>query len=644
MPGRLLAYGGTSFSERRRIGQWPAVPEATLRDSYGLQTNAWVYGLGVLARQPFLIFRQRQNIESRGGYPFSLLLDPAEAVWRNFSWNAAALIAALLELNPDLLFKTPESCSADALEALLGGLTASEPVASESSLSQLIAATVTASDPIALSPPSVGFAERPDAASVAASLAALPVCFRASGGWLVGGGSAHGRALGAALVLDDQATADPQPHIEAGRKLTAAWGLARRRGLLEALDVQPLWLWEDNPAATLQAAMLLYDLESAGSISDELIERAENVQALNDPIEQLLSERLTRGSAPLGPKASTMLIARCLKAKYKIDEQTAARLDRETVMAELRRWGSPPKKIPRSLPVPQEWRVAMWVDYLQRLTADVRKNLADAVEQLGPRQELIDAALTALPGSEERLADWTRFREDSDVWPLLQPTLRDEALRRFQRNVKGAEDAYLQIADDPEGEYARSRLPLAEFYRLMPDRRPAAPAARKIELPPRKDLRDEVDALLFNTDRDEVERKAETLRLKHEKVPAAAKTALDAMIETRCDTRSEQFARAYSGKYLALGDVMNFLTDSSQHRLLECLREFQGAKFPTQAGLDIAHALKNKISRNAYSAALSRFLLDDTALRKLVAMRMVEDPRDLERKLKSMLSQKDGRG
>ena len=387
MPGRLLAYGGTSFSERRRIGQWPAVPEATLRDSYGLQPNAWVYGLGVLARQPFLIFRQRQNVESRGGYPFSLLLDPPEAVWKNFSWNSAALIAALLELNPDQLFRTPESCSGDALEALLNGLTAprlSRPAGSP--LSDVIASTATASEPIALSPASLGFSERPDAATIATALAALPLCFRASGGWLVGGGSAHGRALGATLVLDDQGTANPQPLIETGQKLTAAWTSVRRRGLLDGLDQQPMWTWPDNPATTLEAAILLHELESAHSITDDLIDRAEKTQALHEPIDEVVAERLTSGSAALGPKASAMLIARCLnaKAKYKIDEQTAARLDRETVLTELRRWGSPSKKVPRSLPVPYEWRVGMWIDYLQRLNADVRKNLADALEQLGP--------------------------------------------------------------------------------------------------------------------------------------------------------------------------------------------------------------------------------------------------------------------
>src|SRR5262249_10799788 len=112
MPARLLAYGGTSFSERRRIGQWPAVPEATLRDPEGLTATSWCYGVGTLGKQPFVILRQRQNIEQRGGYPFSLLLDPGEEVWQRFGWNGAALVAAILQNEPNMLLQTPERCSA----------------------------------------------------------------------------------------------------------------------------------------------------------------------------------------------------------------------------------------------------------------------------------------------------------------------------------------------------------------------------------------------------------------------------------------------------------------------------------------------------------------------------------------------------
>ena len=85
--------------------------------------NAWCYGLGMLAKQPFMILRQRQNVENRGGYPFSLLLDPGEAVWERFEWNGAAVVAAILaHPGRDVLIQTPERCTADTLERIVSEL------------------------------------------------------------------------------------------------------------------------------------------------------------------------------------------------------------------------------------------------------------------------------------------------------------------------------------------------------------------------------------------------------------------------------------------------------------------------------------------------------------------------------------------
>jgi hypothetical protein len=194
MPARLLAYGGTSFSERRRIGQWPAIPEATLRDGYGLTANAWCFGFGILDKQPFLIFRQRQNVENRGGYPFSLLLDPGQAVWSRFEWNPASVADVLMRETPDALFRTPENCSVDTLEKHMAALTYSGVASSAPvTLSYLVVSAIVALEPL-------GYAGRPPTSELAMALAALPVCFRAGTGWLVGGALAHGRALGTRAV------------------------------------------------------------------------------------------------------------------------------------------------------------------------------------------------------------------------------------------------------------------------------------------------------------------------------------------------------------------------------------------------------------------------------------------------------------
>lgn len=455
----------------------------------------------------------------------------------------------------------------------------------------------------------------------------------------MGGGSAHGRALGTNLVLDDQASSDPSPsaHIHAGKRLIDAWECARRRMLVQDLDLRPMWTWERSPADYLDAAALLVELETAESITDELLERSANARAFEESIEQLAGDLLTRGTAPLGPKASALLIGSCLQSKRKIDPRTASRLDPGTVLTLLRRQGYPPKKIPRSLPLPQSVRVGLWIDYLERLTADVRKNLADAIDQLGPnleppdRQELSRAALGALPASDEKLTDWNRFREDEAWWPLLEPALRDEALRRLRRDIKGAREAYLL------------------FGGVIEEPPPQIAPPRPVEPPPNDDnrvdaLRDSLEALLFETDRELVEARAEALKNSFEKLNSApAKSALDAMVAARCAADGDQFGAAFSGKYLALGDAFQFLPEPAQDRLLECLESHQGKLFKAQVAIDLGHALKNKTSRNAYSTALSRYVLQHAELRKQVAQRMVEEVRDLERKLKSMLAKKDGR-
>jgi len=101
MASRLLAYGGVRFSERRRIGEWPDIPEGTLRDPYGLLTSSWSFGVGTAGARAagagaFLIFRRLQRFESRI-YPFTLLLDPGEPVWRLFEWNGAAIADLLIQ-------------------------------------------------------------------------------------------------------------------------------------------------------------------------------------------------------------------------------------------------------------------------------------------------------------------------------------------------------------------------------------------------------------------------------------------------------------------------------------------------------------------------------------------------------------------
>lgn len=681
MPARLLAYGGTSFSERRRIGVWPAVPEATLRDSYGLTPNSWCYGFGVLEAQPFLIFRQRQNVEQRGGYPFSLLLDPGEAVWQRFEWNAAALADGLLADYSNFLFLEPEKCSADTLERYLAGLRYQSVDGAPSDFSYLmVAAAKRGQEPIV-----VCSGQRAEPSQVAPSLASLPVCFRAGSGWLVGGGAAHGRALGASIVMDDVASATGYEGItdavESGRKLLSAWqGVpANDRAAL------PLWAWPENATVYLDAVLLLDELNHAQAADDRLMERVEAAAALRPELDAALERLLARGSGPLGPKASALLVGMVLQSKRKMDANVMARLDPMTVRTELRRYGSPPKPVPANLPAPRVMRVSMWMAYLETLQSEVRQNLSEALKQLGPnfqeheREELVRSALHALPASDEKLLEWGRFRKDQPTWALIEEPLREVSLRRFQRNGKGAAEAYLVLGGDPGGVAADKALPLKEdAVRLvneirdlsrdypeesqewiealkrspLRDRLPRTPitkstplpfAVKEEPVPPNDELLQSLRQLLFDTAADSVDDRTAEL-LKRYKKPLRAQTKdFDAMVAQGCEQDCDRFVTSFYNKYSALGDVMSYLSSDAQDRLLACFAASKEANLASFAARDVMYALNNAHSQNAYTRALSRWLLQDRPLRKRIAMELGEFPDDFERKLLRLVAKKDGR-
>lgn len=633
MPARLLAYGGTSFSERRRIGQWPAIPEATLRDGYGLTANAWCFGFGIVDKQPFLIFRQRQNVENRGGYPFSLLLDPGEAVWSRFEWNPASVADVLIRETPDALFRTPENCSADTLEKHMAALTysgvsSSAPV----TLSYLVVSAIVAVEPL-------GYAGRPQASELAMALAALPVCFRAGTGWLVGGALAHGRALGAMLVLDNQTSGD----WGLGQSTLGAWEAVRTHAAVREREIQPAWMWPESAADFLNAVMLLRDIETSASATDELVLRAEKARALQAEIDGAVEALLTSGSGSIGPRASVMLIRTALEGKRSITQSVVERLDSATLAAELRKHGSPPTDIPKELPVSRDFHLGLWTRYLETLSSEVGRNLKTAMDQLGPAPELIASALAALPGSDEDLIYWKRFQG-------LEEPLRNEALRRFSRRVPGSAKAYLLLGDDPGGPLANDVLTQDEdaarlvselksvekdypeeagawltAFKKSPLRKrlPKATPARapKAQAP---ELQEELRRVLFESDPDAVEERCKNLRL------PAARVSLDDAIP------AESFAKAFYGKYLPLGCVMSYLTEESQERLLECF----GTGLSGFAAEHVKHAINNKSSRSPYTSALARFLLKDRKMLKQIAGQLAFLPSEFEPKLRTLAKDK----
>jgi hypothetical protein len=244
---RLLAYGGIGFEGRRRTGAWPEVPAGALQDIYGIWNGGLAFGMGILKGEPFLILRQHQNLSNRGGYAYSLLLDPREAVWRRFGWNAAALAAAILA-NRDLaayLLDDVENCPIGVLESQLAQLQPPSAVgpAPDAEQAALWVGALTGPSPVVVR-------ARLELHHTVALLNSLPPCFRAGNGWLAGGGRTHGLAFGSRLVWDDRAKAPTPdlPEIAArGRTTLCAWHYLQKRAdtatRLARLSEEPFWRW-----------------------------------------------------------------------------------------------------------------------------------------------------------------------------------------------------------------------------------------------------------------------------------------------------------------------------------------------------------------------------------------------------------------
>ena len=116
----VLAYAGFDpkapqgwgYRERIRFGNIPYI-DSGLGDRSALLDNGDVsFGIGIKNNIRFLILRQLQNRESRGGYPYSVLINPGDFIWNTCGWNAA-LLAHNISQNADLnsmVLKNPIRC------------------------------------------------------------------------------------------------------------------------------------------------------------------------------------------------------------------------------------------------------------------------------------------------------------------------------------------------------------------------------------------------------------------------------------------------------------------------------------------------------------------------------------------------------
>lgn len=277
---RFLAYGGTGYVQRLRMGIWPPIPNGTLQDLYGLLPGKRAYGLGILDGQPFLVIRERQNAHSRGGYAYTLLLDPGEEIWQSFGWNAAWLLSEILN-NPiacKLLLSEPEKCTPQAFEEIFGALQTIPNSWTYTDQSYdgvaLWVGAIRSPGQVVVDPARFGIEDFFTPNTLASVLNQLPLCFRCGMGWLVGAGQVHGAYLGAKLIINAERSCSAQDveelvlrghaTLEGFRTLTSR---SQYYTIAQTLSRTPVWKWQ------LDVARFLNTLESLGSHSSMALSR-----------------------------------------------------------------------------------------------------------------------------------------------------------------------------------------------------------------------------------------------------------------------------------------------------------------------------------------------------------------------------------
>lgn len=220
--GALIAHGGTRFEQRTRWGKWERKytnPEKTkwedspntgfMEDDYG----AWAgdklsFGVGEWGINKLLVFRIRQNVQNRGGYPYTLLIDPGEAVWRRAGNNGAAIIQKIME-DEELYGRLMERIEelpipgGDVAKlfrerfALVDLTVEGKP---DKKFADLFKQADQGQDVVVVGKDFM--AEKPDPKEIAAKLASIPEELRKHVNFIFGGGRAHARACDFKIVWD----------------------------------------------------------------------------------------------------------------------------------------------------------------------------------------------------------------------------------------------------------------------------------------------------------------------------------------------------------------------------------------------------------------------------------------------------------
>jgi hypothetical protein len=488
---RILAHGGTSFSERHRIGAWPSIPREVLESTYGLPGDSMIYGLGVLEDcQPFLVVRLRQVTEIGRSYAYSLLLDPGRDIWTTFDWNTADLLRAILaDEVGELLLLRPESLRTEDLKQRLDRLTPLQtpvtPVSNEGlrpasgELFDHWVGAAFSSQPIVVTPSMLGFAERPTYEQLIKHLYQFEQpCFRIGAGWLVGASGEHAAALGANLVIDDQLDADPgslTANAQRGREAAEAWlTIAQHQEFSNALlrlKGVPICEWTEvqgsNGVACLTRLKLLAELLKGDRVPDQLQSlepKFKDFPFLAAEIRRAAHSLMFRGGNSLSPAETVIALRNFYEQGLEIGSaDQIRRLDPGTLihMVVDRELQNGISEI--ELPLPPEVEATVFKRLLGAILeySDIPQLLITASEFMvqhfnGTRREmwlteLKEAVEIRTKITESPLSLWETFPKDHVLWQDVSEMLKKAVWDRAKTRNSDWELEYLRFGKDSGG-------------------------------------------------------------------------------------------------------------------------------------------------------------------------------------------------
>ncbi len=476
---RLLACGGVRYGERARLGAWPALPEGDLGDVSHLSLDGELaFGFGVVGG-PCLVLRQRQSTADRGGYAYTLLLDPGEPLWVAARWNAAHLVDAVLDdpVLRDLALHAPERLTGDP-DKFTGTLDTSlrqraHPAPGPAAFAEWVAGCALDGMRVAVGADVLGGSGWPSAATVARWIESLPVCLRGTG-WLIGGcapGSAD--VFGAALLVSREGTlasgagvASDQLPVRGRQALTAIVRIDGDRRLAAATRVLvsiPDWIECGRPSAIVRQLVALDAVAHADAAPEPdragLVQEVMGMAPLGPTIRDLLREHLSTRPAPWADDAwSRLAVSAWLDHGLALDTALQRTIPPAALVAWIDARGMAPDDLcsGRGADLSKEQWLAIWDAHVARAADDGERlgRLQQAEQVLSSDREVVAALARAMAERDVSagvsLLPWAALPASSSLAgaaPVLNAASRARVLA--SPSTRAAE--YLAFGDDPGG-------------------------------------------------------------------------------------------------------------------------------------------------------------------------------------------------